>query len=170
MRGPYAHPPQSLDTRELPWPRSVCVGRARLMIKVRQKHTIGGVHCGSYSESQTRSSRSLYTIQRLQMPHSHHSHSGQFCKHASGTLEEVVLAAIDRGFKTFALTEHCPRFRDKDLYPEEIEVSECFTNLFYPGNSNDPRAVLSESPFLGWHHSHRSCGDVRRVLGPGNPP
>lgn len=66
----------------------------------------------------------VISIQPRQMPHSHHSHSGQFCMHASGTLEEVVLAAIKRGFTTFALTEHCPRFRDKDLYPEEIQVSE----------------------------------------------
>ncbi|EEB96662.1 hypothetical protein MPER_04164, partial [Moniliophthora perniciosa FA553] len=33
------------------------------------------------------------------MPYSHHSHSGQFCKHASGTLEEVVLEAIRQGFE-----------------------------------------------------------------------
>ncbi|KAI0080487.1 histidinol phosphate phosphatase H [Panus rudis PR-1116 ss-1] len=53
------------------------------------------------------------------MPYSHHSHSGQFCKHASGTLEEVVLEAIRQGFKVFGLTEHVPRYRHADLYPEE---------------------------------------------------
>ncbi|KAI6128136.1 Polymerase/histidinol phosphatase-like protein [Pisolithus croceorrhizus] len=40
------------------------------------------------------------------MPFSHHSHSGQFCKHAKGTLEEVVLAAIKQGFRVYGLTEH----------------------------------------------------------------
>ncbi|OSD01108.1 histidinol phosphate phosphatase H [Trametes coccinea BRFM310] len=53
------------------------------------------------------------------MPHSHHSHSGEFCKHAAGTLEEVVLEAIRQGFETFGLTEHVPRYRAEDLYPEE---------------------------------------------------
>ena len=75
------------------------------------------------------------------MPHSHHSHSGQFCKHASGTLEDVVQAAIARGFKTFALTEHCPRFRDKDLYPEEIEVSKRIVQVSCARKSTDPRAI-----------------------------
>jgi len=52
--------------------------------------------------------------------HSHHSHSGQFCAHAKGTLEEVVQAAIKKGFTTFGLSEHVPRYRDQDLYPEEV--------------------------------------------------
>lgn len=54
------------------------------------------------------------------MPYSHHSHSGQFCKHAKGTLEEVVLEAIRQGFQVFGLTEHVPRYRLTDLYPEEV--------------------------------------------------
>jgi histidinol-phosphatase (PHP family) len=53
------------------------------------------------------------------MPYSHHSHSGQFCKHAVGSLEEVVLEAIRQGFEVYGLTEHVPRYRDEDLYPEE---------------------------------------------------
>ncbi|KAG7090038.1 hypothetical protein E1B28_011658 [Marasmius oreades] len=55
------------------------------------------------------------------MPHSHHSHSGQFCKHANGTLEKVVLEAICKGFEVYGLTEHVPRYRSEDLYPEEEE-------------------------------------------------
>ncbi|KAM5537389.1 hypothetical protein V8D89_008908 [Ganoderma adspersum] len=56
------------------------------------------------------------------MPHSHHSHSGQFCKHAAGTLEQVVLEAIHQRFETFGLTEHVPRYRTADLYPEEADM------------------------------------------------
>ncbi|KAI0633937.1 histidinol phosphate phosphatase H [Trametes polyzona] len=56
------------------------------------------------------------------MPQSHHSHSGQFCKHAVGALEEVVLEAIRQGFDTYGLTEHVPRYRSEDLYPEEVGV------------------------------------------------
>ncbi|KAK4054398.1 hypothetical protein OIV83_000892 [Microbotryomycetes sp. JL201] len=53
---------------------------------------------------------------------SHHSHSGQFCLHAKGTLEEVVQEAIRQGFTTFGLSEHVPRYRTRDLYPEEQEA------------------------------------------------
>jgi histidinol-phosphatase (PHP family) len=54
------------------------------------------------------------------MPYSHHSHSGQFCKHASGTLEDVVLEAINQRFELYGLTEHVARYREADLYPEEV--------------------------------------------------
>ncbi|KAJ7165422.1 Polymerase/histidinol phosphatase-like protein, partial [Mycena filopes] len=57
------------------------------------------------------------------MPHSHHSHSGEFCKHAVGTLEEVVLEAIRQGFQVYGLTEHVPRYRTADLYPEEESIT-----------------------------------------------
>lgn len=58
------------------------------------------------------------------MPHSHHSHSGQFCRHAAQgtTLEDVVLEAIRKGFRTFGLSEHCPRYQQEDLYPEEVSL------------------------------------------------
>ena len=65
----------------------------------------------------------LDTSFHCEMPFSHHSHSGQFCKHAAGTLEEVVLEAIRQGFRTYGLTEHVPRHRLDDLYPEEVLTS-----------------------------------------------
>ncbi|KAG8806388.1 histidinolphosphatase [Serendipita sp. 399] len=33
----------------------------------------------------------------------------------------MVQEAAQKGFKTYSLTEHCPRWREEDLYPEEIE-------------------------------------------------
>ncbi|KAH9840211.1 polymerase/histidinol phosphatase-like protein [Rhodofomes roseus] len=57
------------------------------------------------------------------MPYSHHSHSGQFCRHAAGTLEDVVREAIRQGFEVYGLTEHVPRYRLADLYPEEEGMS-----------------------------------------------
>lgn len=57
------------------------------------------------------------------MKASHHSHSGQFCKHAVGTLKDVVEAAVAAGFEVFGLTEHVPRYRREDLYPEEATIS-----------------------------------------------
>ncbi|TVY14573.1 putative histidinol-phosphatase, partial [Lachnellula arida] len=59
------------------------------------------------------------------MAFSMHSHSGQFCPgHAKDSLEDVVLTAIAKGMKTFALTEHMPRNSEEDLYPEEIAAGD----------------------------------------------
>lgn len=57
------------------------------------------------------------------MPYSYHSHSGQFCKHGYGLLEDVVKEAIRKGFHAYGLSEHMPRYDDSELYPEEIEVN-----------------------------------------------
>jgi histidinol-phosphatase (PHP family) len=51
-----------------------------------------------------------------------HSHSGQFCHHANGTLVQVIESAIEKGFTTYCLTEHIPRPRKIDLYPEEAQA------------------------------------------------
>jgi histidinol-phosphatase (PHP family) len=64
----------------------------------------------------------------INMPHSHHSHSGQFCSHATNTLEEMVQQAISLHMDTFALTEHIPR-HDSDLYPEETDA-KALVDLF----------------------------------------
>ena len=55
------------------------------------------------------------------MPYSHHSHSGEFCNHATGALEEVVQEAIRQDMEMFAMTEHMPRNQEADLYPGESE-------------------------------------------------
>ena len=60
------------------------------------------------------------------MPISAHSHSGQFCKHAFSTLEEVVLRAIEVGFTHYGLSEHMPRYDPGDLYDEEKAVRRVF--------------------------------------------
>ena len=49
----------------------------------------------------------------------HGGHSGEFCSHASGTLEETIRSYIDRGFARVGLTEHMPPADDRWLYPEE---------------------------------------------------
>ncbi|KIW66619.1 hypothetical protein PV04_05936 [Phialophora macrospora] len=57
------------------------------------------------------------------MPHSHHSHSGQFCPgHARDQLESIIQHAIAQQMTVFALTEHMPR-HDLDRYPEEVDTS-----------------------------------------------
>ncbi|THH15537.1 hypothetical protein EW146_g4952 [Bondarzewia mesenterica] len=45
-----------------------------------------------------------------------------FCKHASGSLEDVVREAIAQQFEVYGLTEHVPRYRAQDLYPEEAKA------------------------------------------------
>jgi histidinol-phosphatase (PHP family) len=53
----------------------------------------------------------------------HGGHSGEFCSHAKGDLASVVQAAVDAGFTTYGLSEHCPRFLPEHLYPEERDVA-----------------------------------------------
>ncbi|KAH0114511.1 hypothetical protein KCU82_g23822, partial [Aureobasidium melanogenum] len=62
------------------------------------------------------------------MPHSHHSHSGQFCAHATCTLEDMIQQAISLNMDTFSLTEHIPRHAT-DLYPEESDA-QTLVHLF----------------------------------------
>ncbi|TKA81643.1 hypothetical protein B0A49_00529 [Cryomyces minteri] len=62
------------------------------------------------------------------MPFSHHSHSAQFCSHATNTLEEVVRRAISLKMEVFAMTEHMPR-DEEDLYPEELEINTTAASL-----------------------------------------
>ncbi|KAG0130125.1 polymerase/histidinol phosphatase-like protein [Tuber indicum] len=64
------------------------------------------------------------------MPFSHHSHSGQFCLHARDTLEQMIEAAIAKGMIVFSLTEHMPRDRLEDLYPEEIAAYQTPFDLY----------------------------------------
>ncbi|KAF8934181.1 histidinolphosphatase [Dissophora ornata] len=54
---------------------------------------------------------------------SFHSHSGQFCMHAKGTLEQVVESAIQRHFTIYGLSEHMPRYKTEQLYPEESHLT-----------------------------------------------
>lgn len=49
----------------------------------------------------------------------HGGHSGQFCCHASGTLEEIVQAYIDQGYLWVGITEHMPPVSDAFVYPDE---------------------------------------------------
>ncbi|GMM31939.1 histidinol-phosphatase [Martiniozyma asiatica (nom. inval.)] len=57
------------------------------------------------------------------MPHSHHSHSGSYCRHAHDTLPSVISTVLNKNFKTFCLTEHVPRLDNELLYPEEKDLT-----------------------------------------------
>lgn len=49
----------------------------------------------------------------------HGGHSGPYCDHATGTLEEVLEAAVAYGYQTFGVSEHAPRLGDHLLYEDE---------------------------------------------------
>jgi histidinol-phosphatase (PHP family) len=53
----------------------------------------------------------------------HGGHSGQFCRHAKGQLEQVVLRAIEAGFTHYGLSEHSPRYRTEDLLAGEEDLT-----------------------------------------------
>jgi histidinol-phosphatase (PHP family) len=52
----------------------------------------------------------------------HGGHSGQFCHHATDTLEEIVCSYIEHGFAWVGITEHVPGLRDNLLYPDQKEA------------------------------------------------
>lgn len=67
-----------------------------------------------------------------------HSHSGQFCPgHAKDDLEDIVKHAVSLGFNTMGLTEHMPRYKLEDLYPEEVSP---------PGRHCPPLAPTNNTP------------------------
>lgn len=49
----------------------------------------------------------------------HGGHSGQFCHHASDTLEQIVQEYIRRGFPWVGITEHVPAISEALLYPDQ---------------------------------------------------
>ncbi|KAJ1549543.1 histidinolphosphatase [Cladochytrium tenue] len=83
-----------------------------------------------------------------------HSHSGQFCRHARGDLAEVVRAAIDAGFRIYGLSEHMPRSRVQDLYPEEKDMTPEDTAVAY-------RDFVAEARRLQAQHA----GEIRLLVG-----
>jgi histidinol-phosphatase (PHP family) len=50
----------------------------------------------------------------------HGGHSEAYCDHATGTLAQVLDAAVDFGYTTFGVTEHAPRVAERFLFDEEI--------------------------------------------------
>jgi len=54
----------------------------------------------------------------------HGGHSGQFCNHASDTLEEIIQLYIEKQFSWVGITEHTPVIIEESLYyPDEKESS-----------------------------------------------
>lgn len=60
----------------------------------------------------------------------HGGHSGEFCCHASDSLEAVVLKYIESGFSWVGITEHAPPPEDRFRYADEIEQGLNVNDLF----------------------------------------
>lgn len=52
----------------------------------------------------------------------HGGHSGEFCDHAEGRLEELIEAACNLGYHTYGVAEHAPRLEPERLYDEERQL------------------------------------------------
>ena len=52
----------------------------------------------------------------------HGGHSGEFCSHATDTLEEIINAYAEKGFDWVGITEHIPPIDDRYVYPDEIKA------------------------------------------------
>ncbi|MCP4338536.1 MAG: histidinol-phosphatase [Desulfobulbaceae bacterium] len=52
----------------------------------------------------------------------HGGHSGQFCNHATDSLEEIVQFYIAKEFPWVGITEHSPAISDELLYPDQREA------------------------------------------------
>ncbi len=51
----------------------------------------------------------------------HGGHSGQFCTHATDSLEEIVCEYIRQGFSQVGISEHAPALSDQFLYEDDRE-------------------------------------------------
>lgn len=50
----------------------------------------------------------------------HGGHSGQFCNHATDSLEEIIIEYIRKGYTWVGITEHTPAISHELLYPGQI--------------------------------------------------
>lgn len=61
----------------------------------------------------------------------HSGHSGEFCRHAKGSLEAVLERAVEAGFTHYGLSEHVPRDDAHWLFPGEEDLgTEGLARLF----------------------------------------
>ncbi len=86
----------------------------------------------------------------------HGGHSGQYCNHADGLLEDIIQKYIKLGFTTVGITEHIPPVNDKFLYPDEKEsqltalgINKNFENYFANLNGLKKKYSSSITIFTG---------------------
>ncbi len=60
----------------------------------------------------------------------HGGHSGQFCNHATDSLEEIIQAYIKKNFRWVGITEHAPPISHALLYQDQKEAGLTPDHLF----------------------------------------
>ncbi len=60
----------------------------------------------------------------------HGGHSGEFCQHATDSLEALVKTYIQKGFTWVGLTEHMPPVNDAFRYPDEVAADLSAKHLY----------------------------------------
>ena len=85
-------------------------------------------------------------MKRLPLISYHGGHSGDFCDHASGSKEQMLLAYLNAGYSYIAITEHMPPINDLFLYLEEINKnhSSDFLKQRFGVLFNDTRQILKD--------------------------
>jgi histidinol-phosphatase (PHP family) len=61
----------------------------------------------------------------------HGGHSGQFCTHATDSLEEIVKAYVRKGFQWVGITEHIPPVDDRFVYPDDARMNLDARRLYH---------------------------------------
>jgi histidinol-phosphatase (PHP family) len=92
----------------------------------------------------------------------HGGHSSAYCDHADDPLDTLVSAAVEAGFHTYGITEHAPRFRNEDLYAEELELGwtvETLLSQFEAYAAELDRLVQTHA-----HHLHLLKGFEAEVI------
>lgn len=100
------------------------------------------------------------------MPHSHHSHSGQFCSHAKDTLAQVLSRAHSLGFTHFHVSEHVPRQNPTELYPEEVDAEITPEQLRSTFESYLKEARRLQKEYAGSLHVLVGC-ETENISSPG---
>lgn len=65
--------------------------------------------------------RKVY-MERPEFVSVHGGHSGEFCSHATDSLEDVIQSYIEKGFAWVGITEHVPAISNDLLYPNQKEA------------------------------------------------
>ncbi|GMW00469.1 MAG: hypothetical protein AMXMBFR84_16060 [Candidatus Hydrogenedentota bacterium] len=76
----------------------------------------------------------------------HGGHSGSYCDHATGSLEEVLQSALEKGFSVYGTSEHVPRLGERYLYENERNLGWTLDKIIddFSRYAEDSRALVRQ--------------------------
>jgi len=80
----------------------------------------------------------------------HGGHSAEFCDHGTGTLREIIETAVARGFHTYGVAEHAPRYEPEHLFAEEIAIGWDLPRLARNFECYAHTVAALAAEFAGW--------------------